>query len=396
MKKYWECLTLLWLVLVPWGTVLIIREALVEYNKMLVYGSEILFWALFVWGLGARYLKKPDINWQTGLLGVFLLLNVFASTDTLLGLQSLRWLIMTAAIVWMVAKNSVASEKIAYAFGLGVLPVIVLGLAQFFAQTTWALTWFGLPAHVAWKPGTSVVVGEFGRWLRAYGSLPHPNIFGGYLVLTILISAWGVKKTTRQWFWLWLAGLSMVVLVFTFSRSAWLGLAFAFVVGYKWFRAPELRLWWATIGLSAFAVVTLVWPVLVGRVGLGSTHEQQSISERVGGWHEAVAVWRTQPLFGVGLGNYTMAVQNVFPNNPVWLYQPVHNAPFLLLAELGLLGLFLVFIVGRRVVWAARQYWWWVLPIAIIGLFDHYFLTLYPGFLLAGLWVGTWVRFVHK
>lgn len=396
MKKYWDRLILLWLALLPWGTVFIIRDTPVEYNKLLVYGTEVLFWSIFVWGLAARYVERPKLKWQAWALGIFLLLGVFTSVDIWLGLQSVRWVIMAVTIGWLIKKSSLLPEKIAVAFGLGMVPVVGLGLGQFFVQTAWQFTWLGLSAHIAWQPGTSVVVGEFGRWLRAYGSFPHPNIFGGYLVLVLLVTAVGVKNQTKQWFWLLLSGLSTVALVFTFSRSAWIGLIFALLIGYKWFCTEQLRLWWATIALSAIVATGLVWPVLVGRVELSSAHEQQSVSERVGGWHEAAAVWRTHPLRGVGLGNYTNSVQQSLPNQPPWTYQPVHNVGLLLLSELGLVGLFLVFMVWGRPLWQARQHWWWVLPIAIIGLFDHYFLTVYAGWLLLGLWVGFWVKFVHR
>lgn len=396
MKKYWEYLILLWLGLVPWGTVLIIRDAPTEYNKLLLYGTEILFWVIFCWGLAAHYLARPKLNWRAGAVGIFLVVSVFASGDLWLGLQGMRWLAMAVMVGWVVARSSVLPEKIALGFGLGMLPAIGLGLAQFFSQTAWAFTWLGLSHHVAWEPGTSVVVGEFGRWLRAYGSFPHPNIFGGYLALTILVSAFGIKNKQYRWFWLSLAGLATACLIVTFSRSAWLGLIVALVAGFNWFRDERWRMWWVTVSLSAMAAVSVVWPVLVGRVELSSTHEQQSISERVSGWHEALAVWRTHPFLGVGLGNYTTSVQDLFPGQPTWTYQPAHNVGLLLLAEVGIAGLFLVFIVVGRPLWAARNTWWWLAPLPIIGLFDHYFLTLYAGWILVGLWIGLWVKFVHK
>ncbi len=396
MKKYWEYVVLAWLALVPWGTVLIMRDAAVEYEKLLLYGTEILFWSLFIWGLSARFFERPKLNWRMYLLAFFLVINIFASADWLLSLQSVRLLLMAASIIWLLGKNTIPNQKITFAFGIGMMPVIGLGLAQFFWQTAWGFKWLGLSSHLAWEPGASVVVGEFGRWLRAYGSFPHPNIFGGYLVLTILLSAFGIKNNHYQKFWLLLVGFASVCLVFTFSRSAWLGLLAAFVVGWKWFKDEQLRMWWVVVLLSAIAAASLVWPLIVGRAQITGVYEQQSVDERVGGWHEAIAIWKTKPLLGVGLGNYTTAVQQIYPTNPTWAYQPVHNLALLLLAELGVAGLILVFSVFLVPLWRARTHWWWVPPIAIIGLFDHYFLTLYPGLLLLGLWVGTWVKFVHR
>lgn len=396
MKKYWEYLVLGWLALVPWNTVLIVRDAAIQYNKFLVYGIEVLFWILFVWGLSAQFVERPKLNWRVGWLVLFLGINVFVATDWWLGLQTVRLLLMAAGVVWLLTKNAISNEKISLAFGMGMVPVIGLGLAQFFEQTTWGFKWLGLSQHVAWEPGASVVVGEFGRWLRAYGSFPHPNIFGGYLVLTILLSAVGIKAGTTNKFWLVLTGLASVCLVFTFSRSAWLGLLMAIVIGWRWFKDEQLRMWWAIVTLSVIATTSLVWPLVVGRTQIIGGQEQQSINERVSGWHEAVSIWKTNPLFGVGLGNYTTEVVRLYPGNPTWVYQPVHNLGLLALAEVGTVGLILVSSVFLGPLWRARTHWWWVVPIAIIGLFDHYFLTLYPGILLGALWFGAWLKFVHR
>lgn len=395
MKKYWEYAFLGWLALVPWGTVLIWREAVIEYNKGLLFGTEILFWVLFAWGLAGQYITRPRLNWYAYAALFFLVINSYVAHDRWLGLQSARYLLLAVAVVWMLSKSTTSIQAVVRSFALGLVPAIGLGLVQFFAQTTWSSQWFGLAQHLAWQPGTSVVVGDFGRWLRAYGPFPHPNIFGGYMVLGLLMSALGVKNGRAEKYWLAMAGLTSAGLVFSFSRSAWLGFVVAVVVGWQWFKDESLRLWWAVVSLTLVIGVGSVWPLVVGRTQVVGAYEQRSVSERVSGWHEAVAVWRSQPLVGVGLGNYTVALSAQFPGLAPWAYQPVHNIGLLALAELGVVGILLL----AGVIWGVRRHLrglWWVAPILIIGLFDHYFLTLYPGWVLLGVWVGIWTKFVHR
>lgn len=215
------------------------------------------------------------------------------------------------------------------------------------------------------------------------------------MVLGLLISALGVKNGRAEKYWLAMAGLASTGLVFSFSRSAWLGFVVAVMVGWQWFKDESLRLWWAVVSLTLIIGVGSVWPLVVGRTQVVGAHEQRSVSERVSGWHEAVAVWRSQPLVGVGLGNYTVALSAQFPGLAPWAYQPVHNIGLLVLAELGVVGILLL----AGAIWGARRHLrglWWLAPIIIIGLFDHYFLTLYPGWVLLGVWVGIWTKFVHR
>lgn len=396
MKKYWEYLCLGWLALLPWSTVLIVREAAIEYNKILLYGTEVLFWVIFGVGFWCQYLPRPQFNWRLGLLCVWLVASVFGAMDIWLAWQSVRWLLLAMGVAWWLAKNKLSFVKQLLAVSLGFLPVVGLGIAQFFWQITWSVKWLGLVNHIAVEPGTSVVVGEFGRWLRAYGSFPHPNIFGGYLVLLILISALGIRLEQYRWFWLFLAGLSSATLILTFSRSAWLGLLVALLIGWKYFKDERLQIWVGVVSLVIAVTTVLVWPLISGRTQIIGVQEQQSVSERVSGWHEAMAVWRTQPLRGVGLGNYTVVLQQKFSGAPHWTYQPVHNVGLLLLAEVGLIGLMVIWLIFRNTSVVTVLPWWWIAPLVTIGLFDHYLLTLYSGWLLVGLWLGLWTKIVHR
>jgi hypothetical protein len=109
MKKYWEYLCLGWLALLPWGTVLIVREDVIEYHKIVLYGTEILFWVIFGFGLWCQYLPRPQFNWRLGLLCGWLVVNVFWATDTWLAWQSVRWLLSALVVVLVVRLAAVVA-----------------------------------------------------------------------------------------------------------------------------------------------------------------------------------------------------------------------------------------------------------------------------------------------
>ena len=104
----------------------------------------------------------------------------------------------------------------------------MIAIAQFGLQWTPAFKWLGLASQSAWELGPGIVETLGGRWLRSYGSLPHPNILGGFLcagLLGVIYLLSIIRKKGRWWLWLSLV-LVAQGLVLSFSRSAWLGLVF--------------------------------------------------------------------------------------------------------------------------------------------------------------------------
>ena len=73
----------------------------------------------------------------------------------------------------------------------------LLGIWQLVTQSTFASTLLGMSHYEVWQAGTSVLKNDTGRWLRAYGSFPHPNILGGFLsaVLVMMIAGYGSRMT---------------------------------------------------------------------------------------------------------------------------------------------------------------------------------------------------------
>jgi len=107
------------------------------------------------------------------------------------------------------------------------------------------------------------------------------------------------------------------------------------------------------------------------------------------------------PILGVGLSQFPVRLSNFIDINNSWMIQPVHNIYLLIASEVGLLGLgiFLFFIICliRNSLCKLKinpyslfnfSYIICVLCFLIIGLFDHFLITIQSGQLIFWLILG--------
>lgn len=261
-------------------------------------------------------------------------------------------------------------KRVAMAFVLGLIIPVGLGLAQVLLGGSGASTLFGLAGRDAQALGDAVLVFDGTRVLRAYGSFPHPNIFGGYLAVGVLLAMYlATGKHRRAWFTI--AGVLFLGLILTASRSALLGLllggttivlsGYILPLGKGEVRRGHNRGTAASLTAMTIAVTVIVLalgaellaPSLVSSLRGGGVTEARSLSERADQYREwSSTMHGADWLIGNGPRNYVFALADVHPDRGVWEYQPIHNVPFLLLSELGLIGLILV---GMWIVELYRQ-----------------------------------------
>lgn len=283
---------------------------------------------------------------------------------------------------------------------------IVIGFLGF----AWQSTAFLDPLKMEWPGsldaelrGASVVQLADGlRILRAYGTMPHPNILGGFALLALLgpASFFILSGKTNHPALLLLA-LGVVLLVLTFSRSAWLGLvAFLSVLVIKSSHLNRRRLYLLisasilTIALAAYPLRELIFT----RVGSAPVPTEQ-LSTFGRGWlnQQALNLFSTHPLRGVGITSFILALSTYAVDGA--LIEPAHAIPLLAAAELGTLGVLLLGGIALPValsimkaktpesVLASAM----LVGLAVIGLFDHYLWTLAYGRTMLGLALGLWL-----
>ncbi|MFH1867009.1 MAG: O-antigen ligase family protein [Patescibacteria group bacterium] len=365
-------------------------------NKRLVFGT--LFYLYF------------------GLL-VLSFFSIYWSGDKVLALVwSLR--LLEAGLMWLLVLAIKPKLKFIFTSLMAAGVIQALWAAwQFLTQSTFANKWLGVAIHPLTQGGTSVVLADGERWLRAYAGQVHPNVLGGLLVITCLATVWlyfnrhreeGGKTDRRGDLWglfpacrqagadarndnylLLLYIVQLAGLFFTFSRGAWLALFLT--LGLWWFKNREQKKYLSRAGIFSIIIFiilgTIYWQPTVGRILGGSRLEQQSIEQRAGSVGESASLLETSWWRGTGIGNYTVGLQQFDPSNPGYRYQPVHNIFLLILTELGIIGLLLFLWIWLTALLRKpfAIYHLLLAAVFVTAMFDHYWWTVPSMFLL--LWL---------
>lgn len=291
----------------------------------------------------------------------------------------------------------------------------IFGISQFMRQANLvANKWLGLFDLDITNPGASVIEFLDQRWLRAYGSFPHPNILGGFLAVCLLmgiINLWRSDKFSqgKKYTWLnifyWLAAVIIFLgLLVTFSRGAWLAFLIPFSGSFVYCLIKKAKnivkinaiVLACFIGLIGLFILAYPYQLITTRFDQTARLEKMSMDQRVASYHQAESIIKNNPIFGAGLNNYTVALQKSEPNRLAWYYQPAHNVYLLVFAELGVIGLGSLFMIlislAVTIIKQRNRFGLLLLPLLIIGLFDHYLWSLYCGIMLWWLIAGLLAR----
>jgi O-antigen ligase len=282
---------------------------------------------------------------------------------------------------------------------------IIVGYGNFALQSTSFLQ----PLNIKW-PGiidtgttsASVVQLQNGlRILRAYGTLPHPNILGGFVLICLTGPIYLFVVNQRpNYAALLLLVLGIILLGLTFSRSAWLGLiSFLAVLSMKSKHLDRKRLS-LLLASCILTIILTLFPLrsfLLSRIGDPSIHTEQ-ISTVGRSWlaQQAINTFREHSIAGVGVGSFILELsEHAVEGAPI---EPVHNIFLLIGSELGILGLLLlaglivavtqqtIRIRSPQAILASGT----LAGLGMISLFDHYLWSIAPGRLMLGLALGLW------
>jgi O-antigen ligase len=197
-----------------------------------------------------------------------------------------------------------------------------------------------------------------GTFLRGYGTFPHPNILGAFLVIVLAASLNEIlmKKNGRPRLALTICSGLMTLIVaggifLTFSRIAWLCGLFIVLLftGFVLFRYRRKILPYFLVSVSVVIVLGISWMNLSKRPLAENLRERiveqsmgsdYSMSERREFNEQAIKLIKKSPLIGNGLGRYIVSAKDmpIYNNYGVRLMQPVHNVFLLILSEVGVLG----------------------------------------------------------
>ena len=292
--------------------------------------------------------RQPRLPDGTGLVILALVLLALAAAASVLSAYDRRLAVGTAAqLAVLVVFLLAASELMAFfprpyvlvAAAAAVVGQSLLAGWQALSQTTAPAGLFNGWTNelTARDQGASVVIlPVVGRWLRSYGSFPHPNMLGGFLALTLVVLAIHTAPDTRRVRMVALA-TGFAALLLAFSRAAWLAAllgALTILLSAPGMLRTVSRAR-ARLALTA-AAAALMAVALLRLATLGSLVEQNSIQTRA--FYNSVASQVTGRGTPVGAGNLVVAQQHLLGVAAAGS-EPAHNVFVIARAELGPLGL---------------------------------------------------------
>jgi hypothetical protein len=281
----------------------------------------------------------------------------------------------------------------------------IAGVVEFATQSTAFLK----PLQLNWPGpftpsirGVSVVqLADGFRILRAYGTTPHPNILGGFALLSLLGPASLLLANKKaNYAALILFSLGIILMALTFSRSAWLGLIIFIMILILKSKHLGHRRVFLLVATSVLTITLTLYPLrelVFTRLGNSNVQTEQ-LSNHGRSWlnEQAMNRIRLHPFTGVGIGAFIIELgKDALPGASI---EPVHNILLLAGAELGIFGAILVcgLFISIMLISLKAQTPESILASAMlaglgmISLFDHYLWSLAPGRLMLALALGLW------
>lgn len=439
------------------------------YNSYFLYLTDFLIFSII---LAWLWEKRKDIQSFHKLFTVisqdkiyrlslaFLLVSILSvlivSRETGLGLYGFLKLCEVFFLFSYIRENIHISREM---LKIGLLLVVpasleaILGLGQYFTQASFGLKILGeeylraglrgvaeFYTHGLANPLIYKVFPYFAPIsretinIRAYGTLPHPNVLSGILFFGAMVNLLLIYSTnfytkkgpktsvSRETLVFPIVSFVLITLGLTvsFSRTSWLISAMTISLWFLSFipiRARQIqnmnsiitrhpKEYYQPSRLAAVLVVVLVSGVfslflfstqIRDRLFFKNPRQTQALDESFADRERfgeiSLAMIKRHPWLGVGQRNFVVAMDEFDSGQlKVHQHQPVHNIYLLIAAEIGIIGLliflwFIMYIVrhGFRNIEdpLVRRTLLLVLgSLMAIGLFDHYLLTLHHGMLI--------------
>lgn len=422
-------LVLGFLFLLPWQTRYIWEAGTLagqywEYVSYSLYATELLLWAIIL--LFFALLVRDRQNWyalvvalttpdnKKRVLVVLVIIALFGivflhSPNHFLSYYYLFHALEAACLFFCITQLQINSKQLLVAFWLGGVGQGMLAIVQFATQQVLANKWLGLAAHSAGHIGDFVVETNSERWLRAYGSFGSPNMLGAYLALILVVGLLLYNtSSSRQKIGVSLGQIAVVAgLVLSFSRGAWLaalvGISTLIFLTIRERQTVKFIIFQSLLYLLLIAgLAYLFQPLFLSRLEASGRIEARSINERTQQYAEAKRLFFSYPWLGVGPGEYTLALyQSLGSPTSSSSVQPAHNVYLLMLAEFGIPLFAVLAAIGSfiiRSVWLRNPLGLSLVSVmAVSGVFEHFWWTLYTGVVLVWVVFGlSYKKINHK
>ena len=323
------------------------------------HGGGTLYVLLFLFGLALGWTAWRSLElWEKRVLigfSIFFILVSFSlvnTQDIASGMKKVERFIHFPLFIFMyllLKKYRVESGK-AFLFGLLVASVVMFG--QAFYQTT---------------------ILDWDRAVGAYNSL----ILGDVSMLVVVIVVCAHLTVSQNWqhhlLGVGAIGMALSASVMSGARGAWILLPVA-TLWFLWIKRKSL----GTVPLISIVIIGFM--LVLGALSLDQVKSRvdaavveyhaysqdptknQSVGARLEMWRDSIAIWKTHPLIGTGIGDYRNDRVQLFQDGRSSVEYPfghAHSIYFDVLATAGILG-FVAMLVFMQIIPFQMFYSHWV------------------------------------
>ena len=351
-------------------------------------------------------------------LFISLAVGILFSSRPILGIYSLFKLIelvLFALVSYRLFESRAVRKYFIAVFSISMLIQSVLAIWQVNSQASIGgiFYYLGERTFSSITPGIANASLGGALILRPYGTLPHPNVLGGYLLLGLILVCSEfftirISKNTgmtfpsalfskiKKVYLFTVMVFSSITLLLSMSRSA-IAVGAALVIfllvrelvfpskqKVKESKTKTLNLKYFFYALFLLCIFLIVFSPIVSRFTSLSLSSEAFV-ERKDLAIASFQMFLDHPLFGVGLGSFLVMLPEYVSLHKAPL-QPVHSIYLLVLAELGIVGVIIVstflgriFMKTKALVMSGDNIGLAIVVIMLLGFVDHYFLTLQQG-----------------
>ncbi len=382
-----------------------------------LYFFDLLFLIIFpLWLINRfKYFKSKGLLFLiTSYLIISSFFVAFSFYSTLYNSLRILEVLFFFLIFLDLARDKGFFNKTAYLIFISGVFQSIIAFSQFIFQKSLNLKYLGESLLSPEILGVAKLEINGEKFIRAYGTFPHPNLLGTFLFLAFALgfyfalnknpqipfqSIFKFKNFTLKTSLLNLIqkihfriGLMIIFIgiIVTFSRSIWLitvYLLFLLTLRYLKYLFDKKNFLKYFLPIAIFLSVTIIGfhQFIPARTCIVNCQDQ-SLSLRQNHSHFSKLIIQNNFFLGVGPGQFVSEFKKINPTNLAdWNIQPVHNFYLLIWSEIGLIGFFLLFIfISKHISSINLSFDNELFLIAfggflILGIFDHYFWTLPQG-----------------
>jgi O-antigen ligase len=376
------------------------ETAFIDYSSFYVSFPELLILMLvFIKGrfILNNFIKLLSNHKNTVIFFLIILLtsfNILNSANIFLSFHKIFHFFIWILFAYLGINILSNSKKIFSTIAIIILSSLfqsLIAIYQFIFQKSLGLKFLGESILSTNILGVAKIDSSFGKIIRAYGTEPHPNVLGCFLLLGIIVSifylayfsgksaecsTWNILdlffkrkknklKSAECSTWnildlffkrkknkllgiifkkekqiiILITLINILALVLTFSRTAIFLLIFFLVISFLLIKKNESfkRIILLLIGFTIFLNLIFL-PLLKNRFNEEGSFKYKNVTLREIYSDFAFRSIKNNPIKGIGMGNFVFKMQenNTF-NLKTWELQPVHNIYLLAISELGII-----------------------------------------------------------